>query len=108
MCGRKIPAAEPRPRRVDTNERAPGTAVGGRRNVGRGCETASGHSAAGALPSLCLFFLFLFRRSAGKEIREPYYDGNSGLGQEREICKTHRGASCRPAHEARVELGRFN
>ena len=40
-----------------------------------------------------VFVLFVvFRRSGEKEIREPYYDGYSGLGQEKNICETFRYA----------------
>ena len=31
-------------------------------------------------------------RSGGKEIGGPYYDGYSGLGQEKGVCKTLRYA----------------
>ena len=71
----------------------PGREVGGRESVGWGCGTVSGHSAAGALLGLCLFFfVFVFRRSGGREIREHFNDGYSCLRQEKVICKTRRQA----------------
>ena len=84
-------AGRDRPQNPTHTERAPmrgtlGRGVGVWRSLGWGRVTGSGRSAAGALPSLGLFFRW------GKEIRGPYYDGYFGLGQENDIYKTHRYA----------------
>ena len=49
------------------------------------------------LPRLCVINLFILPHTdptgfGGKEIRVPYCNGYSGLGQEEDICKTHRCA----------------
>ena len=49
------------------------------------------------LPRLCVINLFILPHTdptgfGGKEIRVPYCNRYSGLGQEEDICKTHRCA----------------